>query len=237
MTNKFSIILPVRNGINYVKECVTSILEQTFQDFNLIILDNNSSDGTYEWLQSLNSEKIIIHRTTKDLDINANWRRANFINTNEFVTFIGHDDRYHSNYLSSINELISEFPDASIYQTQFHYIDSAGKFVRECKPMQEKILVQDFLKGQFTNTLDSMGTGYVFRYKDFKKLDGFSDNYPNLIFSDYQIFVELTGISYLAVSPLYTFDYRLHKSLSITTDAEKNYRVERIMFQFSFCIS
>lgn len=61
MNKKFSIILPVRNGGNYVKECAHSILSQTLDDFNLIVLDNCSTDGTLEWMQSLNDNRIIIY--------------------------------------------------------------------------------------------------------------------------------------------------------------------------------
>ena len=43
-----SICLPVYNGENYVREAITSILEQTFEDFELIISDNASTDGTGE---------------------------------------------------------------------------------------------------------------------------------------------------------------------------------------------
>ena len=39
---KFSIILPVKNGGKYVKECVKSILFQTLNDFNLLVLDNDN---------------------------------------------------------------------------------------------------------------------------------------------------------------------------------------------------
>ena len=57
---KFSIILPVKNGGEYVKECVNSILSQSLQDFNLIVLDNCSIDGTLEWLRSLEDVRIKI---------------------------------------------------------------------------------------------------------------------------------------------------------------------------------
>ena len=50
---KFSIILPVRNGGEYVKDCVRSILSQTVDEFDLIVLDNCSTDGTVEWINSL----------------------------------------------------------------------------------------------------------------------------------------------------------------------------------------
>ena len=51
--NRYSIILPVRNGGDYAKECVKGILSQTYSDFNLLVLDNNSNDGTLEWIKSI----------------------------------------------------------------------------------------------------------------------------------------------------------------------------------------
>ena len=58
---KYSIILPVRNGGEYVKECVNSIVEQTYTDFHLHVLDNYSTDGTLEWVRSLKDERIKIY--------------------------------------------------------------------------------------------------------------------------------------------------------------------------------
>ena len=82
--NKFSIILPVRNGGEYVKECINSILSQTYPNFNLIVLDNNSADGTKEWISELKNEKIIIIPSSKDLTIEENWGRVKDIDKNEF---------------------------------------------------------------------------------------------------------------------------------------------------------
>ena len=98
--NKFSIILPVRNGGEYVKTCVNSILSQTEQDFNLIVLDNCSTDGTREWLASLQNKKIIIYPADRPLTIEENWARAIDVPKNEFITLIGHDDILHPDYLS-----------------------------------------------------------------------------------------------------------------------------------------
>ncbi len=55
---RFSICLPVRNGMPYVKDCVQHILQQTCGDFELLILDNQSTDGTAEWLRSLTDPRI-----------------------------------------------------------------------------------------------------------------------------------------------------------------------------------
>lgn len=126
---RFSIILPVRNGGEYVKECVNSILSQTHGDFNLQVLDNFSSDGTPEWIHSLNDPRIIIYPSDKPLTIEENWARITVIPKNEFITLIGHDDVLDNNYLDTMINLISKHPTASLFQTHFRYINSEGSLL------------------------------------------------------------------------------------------------------------
>ena len=102
---KFSIILPVKNGGEYLKLCVKSILGQTCQDFNLIILDNNSQDGSLQWISSLGDPRIVIHPSSKSLTIEENWGRIKNIAKNEYMTMIGHDDILHEFYLEEMDKL------------------------------------------------------------------------------------------------------------------------------------
>ena len=221
---KITIILPVRNGGELVKECVQSILSQTYSDFDFIILDNHSDDGTYEWISSNTDNRIKIFRSAETLSMPQNWARILDAPKNEWITVIGHDDILYPGYLQVMHDLIQLNPDASLYQTHFDYININGNKVRSCLPMPAKMDDAGFLKAEFLQTMDSMGTGYMMRSKDFDMLRGFSASYPNLIFADYQLWVQLTGKSYLAISPQTGFGYRLHQSLSITTAAE-NYRL------------
>ncbi|ANH80763.1 hypothetical protein A8C56_07015 [Niabella ginsenosidivorans] len=224
MSHQFSIILPVKNGGRYVKECIQSVLAQTYTRFNFIILDNNSTDGTTEYIRSLKDPRIILHRSEKDLEMAANWNRALSVPTNPFITFIGHDDVLYANYLEAMHCLIRQYPEASIYQTHFQYINKDGRPVRPCQPMPETMDAAAFLEGEFKQTIDSMGTGYLFRAADFIRCGGFDAAYPNLLFADYQLFVSLTARSFIAVSPQTCFSYRLHNSLSISTNVDR-YRV------------
>ena len=141
----FSIILPVRNGGEYVKYCVNSILVQSICDFNLHILDNCSEDGTLEWITALKDPRIIVYASQKPLTIEENWGRIVAIPKNQFMTLIGHDDLLEPDYLQIITELIKKFPDASLYQTHFRYIDNKGKIIRNCKPMNEVQTASEFL--------------------------------------------------------------------------------------------
>lgn len=220
MNPGYSIVLPVRNGGEYVKECIASILAQTVEDFELLVLDNNSTDGTLEWIQALSDLRIKIFPSDRDLSIEENWHRIVAIPKREFITLIGHDDLLYPDYLETMNKLIRQYPDASIYQTHFNYIDGQGKIVRPCQPMAAVQKAHEFLDCQLNQTLDSTGTGYMMRSKDYDKLGGISPNYPKLIFADYELWMRLIAISYKATSEKYSFSYRLHDSTSKLTNGE-----------------
>ena len=53
-----TVILPIYNGMPYLKEAIKSLLNQTFQDFIIYAIDNGSTDGTRDFLLELNNDKI-----------------------------------------------------------------------------------------------------------------------------------------------------------------------------------
>src|SRR5215217_7461060 len=134
---RYSIILPVHNGGGYVKECVNSILSQSFTEFNLHVLDNYSTDGTLEWISSIRDERVKIYPSEKFLTMEENWQRVTSIPKNEMMTLIGHDDLLDQNYLSVMNGLIERHPSASLYHAHFRYIGPKGQLIRHAKPMDE----------------------------------------------------------------------------------------------------
>jgi len=224
---KYSIILPVRNGGEYVKECVHSLLSQSYDHYNIIILDNNSTDGTSAWIRSLNNAKIIYYPSGKDLSIEQNWGRIKEVPKNEFMTMIGHDDLLYPDYLKVMDNLIGKHPDAGLYQTHFDYIDEKGKLIRDCLPMDETQQAHEFIAAQMKRQIDSTGTGYMMRSRDFDAMGGMPENYPNLIFSDFQLWINLIRLGYKATSEKKCFSYRLNQSVSRTTNG--------MLYQQAFC--
>jgi glycosyltransferase involved in cell wall biosynthesis len=67
-----SILTPVWNGLPYIKECVDSVLAQDFQDWEMIVGDNSSDDGTSEYLRSLTDPRIRVFRHDKNLGVYRN---------------------------------------------------------------------------------------------------------------------------------------------------------------------
>jgi glycosyltransferase involved in cell wall biosynthesis len=215
-TPRYSIILPVRNGGAYVKECINSVLAQSLCDFNLHVLDNYSNDGTGEWVRSLKDERIIYLPSERSLTIEENWFRISTIQKNEFITLIGHDDVLEKNYLEVIDNLRIKHPGASLYQTHFRYIDADGELVRRCRPMPERLLPEDLLAFLLCRMIDTVGTGFIMRATHYDKIGGIP-MYPNLLFADFELWHRLTKPSYLAVSPEECFAFRLHQSTTTTS--------------------
>ncbi|HSU29336.1 MAG TPA: glycosyltransferase [Chitinophagaceae bacterium] len=223
--NRISIILPVHNGGEFVKQCVSSILNQTYGFFNLIVLDNYSNDGTKEWIETLHSDKITIYPSETLLPIDENWARVTMIPTCEYITLIGHDDILKPNYLEVMNDLIDKHPDASLYQTHFNYIDDKGATIRTCRPMAEIENGKEFLQTILTNSIDIMGTGFLMKASDYKKIGGIPV-YPYFLYADFELWQSLTEISYKVTSQKTCFDFRLHQSATA--------RANDMMLQASF---
>lgn len=217
INHQFSIVIPVKNGGAYLKECINSILNQTYQNFNIIILENNSSDGTNEWLRELKNEKIIVHYEEKPLGIEGNWARIKDVPKNEFMTIMGQDDLLHPNFLVVINNLINQHPTASLYHTHFNYVDAEGNIIKPCKPMPNQIGINEFIKLFLTYKIDIMGTGYVTRSKDYEKIGGIPLHYPSLLKADFELWMELAEISYEAIAAENCFSFRIHQSTTTTS--------------------
>jgi glycosyltransferase involved in cell wall biosynthesis len=76
MGSRFTIIIPAYNGGEYFKECVLSVLAQTFENFELAVLDDCSTDGSIDWLRAQNDTRIRIYPSIERLRIVDNWARA-----------------------------------------------------------------------------------------------------------------------------------------------------------------
>jgi glycosyltransferase involved in cell wall biosynthesis len=219
---KYSIILPVRNGSNHVKECVNSILSQTFPDFDLIVLENFSTDNTLDILTSFKDDRLKIYSSDSPYTIEQNWERAVAVAKNEFVTLIGHDDVLDGDYLHVMDDLINQHPQASLYQAHFRYIDSDGKVIGKCQPMTEIQRPPEAIHNFLCNKIDLMGTGFMMRSSDYDRIGGIP-SYPNLLFADMGLWIELARKSYLAVDRREVFSYRKHVSATTTTSSDTKF--------------
>lgn len=107
---KYSIIVPVYKAERTIEECVNSVLSQTVQDFELLLVDDNSPDQSLKEckrLQEKDNRIQVFHQPTNK-GVSAARNRGLDAATGEFVLFIDSDDFVSEDYLSIIDAKLSE---------------------------------------------------------------------------------------------------------------------------------
>ncbi|HKO78483.1 MAG TPA: glycosyltransferase family A protein [Flavobacterium sp.] len=115
----FSIIIPLYNKERHIENAIQSILKQTVSDYEIIIINDGSTDKSKEIISKYDSEKIRIidHPKNKGLSATRNTGIKNAISN--YITFLDADDLWKPNYLQTIKNLISSYSEAHIFATNY----------------------------------------------------------------------------------------------------------------------
>ena len=89
---QITVAMPVYNGEGYVHLAIQSVLDQTYSDFELLIVDNCSTDGTLEVIKAFSDPRIRLHVNSSNLGMVGNWNRSVELATGEYIKFLSHDD-------------------------------------------------------------------------------------------------------------------------------------------------
>lgn len=145
----FSVIIPVYNKEKYVQAAIQSVLNQTFTDFELLLVDDCSKDNSKNEAAKIisNQIKIIEHTENKGLSASRNTGIKNA--AGNFIAFLDADDEWKSEFLATIKSLISTFPEASLFATNYAelYADDV-KIINNQKlsTLGNEFLVNDFFE-------------------------------------------------------------------------------------------
>lgn len=129
---RISLGMPVYNGANYLRYALDSILAQTFQDWELIICDNASSDETQTICEqyAARDPRIQYHRSPRNLGPSANYNRTFELSRGEYFKWAAHDDVLEPTYLERTVRVLDESPDVVLAYTDVVLIDEQGKPLR-----------------------------------------------------------------------------------------------------------
>ncbi len=114
----FSVIIPLHNKEHYIKRAIQSIINQTYTDFELLIVDDASTDKSLQNAQEIKDERIrFFYRTEKGYGgyaaRNLGIEKAKY----DHICFLDADDEWLPNHLSEIANLIRQFPDIRLFSS------------------------------------------------------------------------------------------------------------------------
>lgn len=122
MNPRVSIVVPVYNVKKYLEMCIQSILEQSFQNYEIILVDDGSTDGSGELCDFFNAKHTKIHVIHQQ---NAGLSHARNVGTEksigDYITYIDSDDTIHKDYLKVLISLIEKY-QADVSSCEFDFV-------------------------------------------------------------------------------------------------------------------
>lgn len=110
MMEKVSIVVPVYNTVRYLDECFNSLLRQTYENIEIIVIDDGSTDGSLKVCKEYemkNSNIIVIHKENGGLSDARNWGMKYC--TGRYITFIDSDDSLDENTIMILVKMIEKY--------------------------------------------------------------------------------------------------------------------------------
>jgi len=136
-TRKVSVCIPGFNHARFLPQAIDSVLEQTFQDYELIIVDDASTDDSYGVIReyATRDERIICSRNETNVGMVQNWNTCLEMAHGTYVKFLFGDDCFISD--SILELMVSSFeedPSASLVTSARNYVDENSNLVKVLSP-------------------------------------------------------------------------------------------------------
>lgn len=149
----FSICIPVKNTKKYLDECLKSVFEQKFRNFEVIIVDNGSTDGSGELLDEYARQYPfiqVIHQ--KDQGLLNSRRTAIKHAVGEYICFLDSDDYWCNDYLEKCNEIISQ-NKCDILSFSYYEVSSSGTQEKKLYKSEGLVDSEEYTKYVLKNSI------------------------------------------------------------------------------------
>ena len=228
---KYSITIPAFKS-TFLKECIDSILSQTYSDFELIILNDASPEPIEEIVDQYDDKRIHYYKNEKNvgaIDVVDNWNKLLKLAQGEYIICMGDDDMLANNCLEEYNLLIDKHPGLDVYHARTMMIDENSEFcnLQEARPEFESVYSMIWHR-TFKYRIQFVGD-YLYRNKTLRKNGGFY-KFPLAWESDCVTSFIAASSHGIANGYLPTFYYRINrrtisssKQINLKMDALFNY--------------
>ncbi|MBF4485233.1 glycosyltransferase family 2 protein [Flavobacterium sp. CSZ] len=123
----FSVVIPLYNKARYIENTIKSVLNQTFTDYEIIIINDESTDESEALVRKLNDERIqIFNQKNQGVSVARNLGIEK--SKGKLIAFLDADDYWFSNHLEELAHLYHHFPDCGIYCSRYKIKTSKNHF-------------------------------------------------------------------------------------------------------------
>ena len=222
---KIVVIIASYNYGSFLVEAIESVLRQTRLPDEILISDDSSVDNTYEIAVSYQKkypDLIRVNRNEENMGIIEHFNKAISLTTHDYITILGADNRYRSDFIEKTAEILDMHENVGIAYTDFALFGQRAKLVYDTFPEDKKgtVKANKFFVINFPDFNDEsrkkllevgnfIHGSSMFRRKAFKQVDGYV-KVPNIP-EDYDLFRRMVQVGWQAKrSPLPLLEYRQH---------------------------
>lgn len=150
MDIQFSVVIPMYNKEKYVAQTLKSVVGQTYQNFEIIVVNDCSTDNSLGVVQAIADSRIKTIEHSENKGLSASRNTGIKAAAHSFIAFLDADDHWDSSFLETISNLIKKYPKESVFAT--HYRENyRGKIIlpKSKLPSRTKgksLVINDFFK-------------------------------------------------------------------------------------------
>jgi len=176
----FSVIIPLHNKENEVKNTIKSVLDQTFSDFEIIIINDGSTDNSLTVVSQFTDNRIKIH-SIENMGVAFARNYGVSLSCGEIITFLDADDYWYADHLDEMARLISLFPNKEWYLAAYELEHNKHLILPMKSPIMKhnkswRGVVEDYFANSMIDSLALTNT-VAMRKSFFNKLGGFDQQY------------------------------------------------------------
>ena len=224
---KVSVIIPTYNGAKYIKQAVDSVLAQTYDDYEIIVVDDGSTDDTAELLRPYGDRITYLYQENRKLPAarNTGIRAAR----GQYLAFLDSDDFFLPHKLAAQARCLDERPEVGLVASGHQYIDEAGRLLQESRPWlgRPAITLESILFGGLAPV-----HAVLLRREWFDRVGGFDEQFTYCEDSDLWFRLALAGCL-TAWLPVVVCQYRIH-ALNMSRSPETHFSYLRCALDKTF---
>jgi len=177
LNQPITVVIPLYNKEGYIRRTVESVLQQTHKNFELLIVDDGSTDNSLAQIELLNDSRIKVIR-----QINAGEGAARNTGLNEasnhWVAFLDADDTWEAGFLSCITQMIEAQPEVELCATGYKILSPHGTEIVGSSTASEHTLEQNYFSLSFENKLPFCASSVAIQTDTLIACGGFAENEP-----------------------------------------------------------
>lgn len=219
----FSVIIPLYNKENLVEQTIKSLLSQLFTDFEVIIINDGSTDNSLKKIKHLTDSRFkVITQENKG----ASHARNLGIEKSEgkYLALLDADDFWYNNHLLELKKLIEKFPEAGLFCNNYE-ISYNKEFTQPAtfnfKLEKQPIIIEDYFKSSIINSV-AWTSSVGFLKSHFVKIGGFNPDFE--IAEDIDLWIRFALNYSVAFNPKRTMRYHDFDSDSLSKKEHNNIR-------------